>query len=87
MSKLHLVNQAAALADCIAAMQPEDSLLLCGNAVLQYKSAMAQLAEQRLYVLNEDCLARSLPIEAGAQAIEYAEFVALSCRHQQVLAW
>lgn len=87
MSKLHVINRTAALADCLALLAPGDGVLLCGDAVLQWQLVLDDLQGSRLHVLAEDLQARGLQTEDAISCVDYEGFVELCCAHEQVLAW
>lgn len=87
MTSLHMVNQRAALASCLQAMQAGDSLLLCGDAVLAAQQVLDAQPAVTLYLLQDDSQARGLAEQWHEHLVDYATFVQLSCQHQRVLAW
>lgn len=84
MSILHLVNQLKSLPDMADSLSAGDTLVLCGDAVVQRQSWPAQVA---LCAMAEDLEARGITVPEGTRALDYAELVALCCRHRQVIAW
>lgn len=87
MSTLHMVNQRTALASCLQAMQTEDCLLLCGDAVLDACQALAVCQADALYLLQDDSQARGLTAQWRSHETDYSGFVQLCSQHQRVLAW
>ncbi|WP_294910232.1 sulfurtransferase complex subunit TusB [Tatumella sp. UBA2305] len=78
----------------IMLLSADDDLLLLQDGVLaavegnEWLRALLQ-SPATLYVLQEDAAARGIAtqISGGVQKIGYNEFVELTARHQQQLAW
>ena len=72
-------------------IQPQDSLLLFENGVYHaLKQPLTQsLNLQQIYVLLSDATARGIALnkDTDLRLIDYAEFVALTCEHDKVIAW
>jgi len=94
---LHTVKtspfRSLSLQDCLLRLNKDDKLLLLGDAVIavtantELHSALIDLDQQgRLYVLEDDLIARGLTATLGA-VINYDAFVELSITCQSQLAW
>ena len=94
---LHTVNaspfRSLSLQDCLLRLNKDDKLLLLGDAVIavaastERNQALTILAKQgRLYVLEDDLMARGLTATLG-HVINYAAFVKLTINCQSQLAW
>lgn len=99
MATLHLVSrspsESLALAQCLARAGAGEGILLLDGGVYAAaagSSGAALLAPfltcLEVYALAPDLAARGVTdILAGAQAVDYAGFVALSLRYARVLSW
>lgn len=98
MATLHVLSHSpftdSRLSSCLRIIGPDDGVLLCGDAVyaLQQDSALQQALERMpdsigLYALQEDLQARNIDAGKRANAIDYPEFVELSCRFAKVNSW
>ncbi|MBJ9976503.1 sulfurtransferase complex subunit TusB [Pseudomonas sp. S75] len=81
------------LSTCLRLLGTQDAVLLCGDATyaLMPGSEPCQAlldagVEGRLFALDEDLTARSLPREHG-QPVDYPGFVELSLRFDKVNTW
>ena len=95
MSALHIVSKSpfahSALTDCLRACG-SGTLLLIEDAV--YATAIGnewltplRNSQCKLFVLREDCAARGITADARIEAIDYAGFVLLCCRHTPIVSW
>ncbi|NLD15566.1 MAG: sulfurtransferase complex subunit TusB [Gammaproteobacteria bacterium] len=84
MSILHLVNRSHSLPDVAGSLSAGDTLVLCGDAVVQTQVWPAQVA---LCAMAEDLEARGMAPAAGVRTLDYAALVELCCSHAQVIAW
>ena len=98
MSTLHVLSHSpfsdTRLASCLRILGSVDALLLCGDAAygLQPNTAACKLLQenvalQRLFILEEDLLARHLECPQWATAVDYAGFVQLSIQYDKVNTW
>lgn len=98
MSTLHVLSHSpfsdTRLASCLRILGSVDALLLCGDAAygLQPNTAVCKLlqenvASQRLFILEEDLLARHLECPQWATAVDYSGFVQLSIQYDKVNTW
>lgn len=100
---LHHIQTSAltdgALSTCLRYIQPNDSILLAGDAVncLLQIQWQQRLASVNLFVLQDDIQARGLQprVEAIAEhmsaeffhIIDYSDFVEQSLKHNKVITW
>lgn len=92
---LHILNKspdhASTLQQCLNAIKPADSLILIEDGVyaLSYQAVVDRLpAKVHLYVLQDDCVARSISINSSrVSAVDYPRFVELVTQHQKTLSW
>ncbi|MFT4270824.1 MAG: sulfurtransferase complex subunit TusB [Pantoea sp.] len=75
-------------------LEPEDDLLLLQDGVTAALLGSAMLEKlqntpAKLWVLQEDVVARGLvaQISTSVTCVDYTEFVALTAKHQQQIAW
>lgn len=98
MSRLHTVNKsphaAPALADCLRAASPGDSVLLIEDGVYAAisSSETAALCRQhalRLYALQADVEARGLShcLAEDVELVDDAGFVRLCCAARDLCSW
>lgn len=85
MNNLHMCNQQQQLAQVLELLQPQDALLLCGDAA--YGFARALQTQARLFVLDEDAQARGLQLPQSITRLDYAQFVRLCIEYAQVISW
>ncbi|MBW0238166.1 sulfurtransferase complex subunit TusB [Pseudomonas sp. D1HM] len=98
MSTLHVLSHSpfsdTRLASCLRLLGEDDGLLLCGDAAyaLQPDSSALECLEKRsgrfkLYILEEDLLARYLECPQWATVVDYPAFVELSITYDKVNSW
>lgn len=94
MSTLHIVNcsprQGEVLRDALAAMQPDDHLILIEDAVYALLDQTYLWPESRCHILQEDVNARGLTDKAQASAcacVDIQGFVALACLCKRTVSW
>lgn len=98
MSTLHVLSHSpfadSRLTSCLRVLGPDDAILLCGDATYALRPDSAprralegQIELSKLFVLEEDILARNLEIPRGVQSVDYPGFVALSIRFDKVNTW
>lgn len=101
MTTLHTVNKSpfthSELESCLDICRTGDAVLLIENGVIAAKKGnlwhnhLTAAANKgiRVYALKNDLLARGLSAEqcAPIKAIDYAEFVELTCNHQRTQSW
>jgi tRNA 2-thiouridine synthesizing protein B len=98
MATLHVLSHSpfadSRLTSCLRLLGSKDALLLCGDATYALTQATAPLEalESRagsfeLYALQEDVLARNLPVPGWVKCVDYPEFVELSIRYDRVNTW
>jgi len=98
MATLHVLSHSpfsdSRLSSCLRLLGPGDGLLLSGDAVYALQPGTAQRqaldlmpAGIALFALAEDLSARGLDASPRAQAVDYPEFVELSCRFAKVNSW
>ncbi|MDO6407938.1 sulfurtransferase complex subunit TusB [Pantoea phytobeneficialis] len=75
-------------------LEPQDDLLLLQDGVTAALLGSAMLEKlqntpAKLWVLQEDVVARGLveQISTSVTCVDYTEFVALTAKHQQQIAW
>ncbi|ERK11605.1 tRNA 5-methylaminomethyl-2-thiouridine synthase TusB [Pantoea sp. AS-PWVM4] len=75
-------------------LEPQDDLLLLQDGVTAALLGSAMLEKlqntaAKLWVLQDDVVARGLvaQISTSATCVDYTEFVALTAKHQQQIAW
>jgi len=94
---LHTVTtspfRSLSLQDCLLRLNKDDKLLLLGDAVIAvtantttYQALMDLDKQGRLYILEDDLMARGLTATLGS-VINYAAFVELTITCQSQLAW
>lgn len=90
---LHTLNRPpsnqALLTDCVAALSPDDALLLLEDGVYCALAELKLPASVRCYALSADVRARGLADRLGAdvEVVDDAGFVRLCCEHDKVLSW
>lgn len=99
MTTLHILNaaptQTTQLSSCLRVLSAGDGIVLCGEAVqaLRAGSVAAQQLfsterEYRLYVLQEDVLARAIDTQGlPLTLLDYPAFVALCVDYSRVNSW
>ena len=99
MTTLHIINtaptQTTQLSSCLRVLSAGDGIVLCGEAVqaLRAGSVAAQQLQSigpscKLYVLNEDVLARAIDTEAlPVTLLDYSAFVALCVDNSRINSW
>ncbi|MDB6142511.1 MAG: sulfur relay protein DsrH [Pseudomonas sp.] len=98
MSTLHVLSHSpfadTRLTSCLRLLGADDAILLCGDAVYALREASAplqaleaQIESLKLFVLEEDLLARHLPLPRWVESVDYPGFVALSVRFDKVNTW
>ena len=87
MATLHIVNKAAALADCLPLLTGADALLLIEDGVYAARTGIE--APCPCNALDDDLQARGLNgrIGAGIEVVSFDGFVELVERHQPVVTW
>lgn len=93
-STLHIVNRSPAhgraLEDALAAMQPDDHLILIEDAVYAVLDQAQTWPNACCHVLQEDLGARGLAGKshgASLACVDIDGFVALTCRCDRTLSW
>ncbi|MDY7565498.1 sulfurtransferase complex subunit TusB [Pseudomonas sp. RTC3] len=98
MSTLHVLSHSpfadSRLTSCLRVLGPDDAILLCGDATYALRPDSAprhalerQIESLKLFVLEEDILARNLEIPHGVESVDYPGFVALSICFDKVNTW
>ncbi len=100
MGTLHLLSYSPftdnRLASCLRLLKTEDAVLLMGDAVYtlqpnnSWLTRLAALPESiALFALTEDLTARNLSpaVLPRLVAVDYPEFVALTCRYPRCNSW
>ncbi|MGV8920201.1 MAG: sulfurtransferase complex subunit TusB [Pseudomonas sp.] len=98
MSTLHVLSHSpfadTRLTSCLRVLGADDAILLSGDAVYALRpdsapmhALQAKQATFKLFVLEEDLLARDLTLPDWAQSVNYAGFVELSIRYDKVNTW
>ncbi|KVV05257.1 MULTISPECIES: sulfurtransferase complex subunit TusB [unclassified Pseudomonas] len=98
MSTLHVLNHSpfsdSRFGSCLRVMSTHDALLLCGDAAyaLQphsraHETLDSMKAELKLFVLDEDLVARNLQCPDWATRVDYPAFVALTIGYDKVNTW
>ena len=100
MATLHLVSASqeasAALANCLHAASPGDSVLLIGNGVFNanppiFRAAMSAEAVTNIcwYALAHDTAARGIGnhVDTAVTLVDDAAFVDLVAAHQPIVSW
>jgi tRNA 2-thiouridine synthesizing protein B len=98
MSTLHVLSHSpfadTRLASCLRVLGANDAILLSGDAVYALRQGSAPMhaleakeASLKLFVLEEDLLARDLSLPDWAQSVDYSAFVELSIRYDKVNTW
>lgn len=101
MTTLHTVNKSpfshSELESCLEICRTGDAVLLIENGVIAAKKGnlwhnhLTEAANKgiSIYALKNDLLARGLSEEQchPVKAIDYAEFVELTCNHQRTQSW
>ncbi|HCN66558.1 MAG TPA: sulfurtransferase complex subunit TusB [Pseudomonas sp.] len=98
MTTLHVLSHSpfsdTRLNSCLRVLGTDDALLLTGDAVyaLQPQSSPLKALEGKnstlkLFVLEEDLLARHLDCPQWATAVDYPAFVELSIHYDKVNSW
>ncbi|MEC7376061.1 MAG: sulfurtransferase complex subunit TusB [Pseudomonadota bacterium] len=89
-STLHILNKApdhSRTRQCLAALAPDDALLLIENGVLLLASGSAPATGQ-LFALAPDINARGLRAHADqVQSVDYNDMVSLSLAAERVISW
>ena len=94
---LHTVNSSPlstfSLHDCLKQLDDNDILLLISDGVIAASATIEQQPillklheSQRLFVLQEDLVARGLDVKVG-EIIDYSAFVDLTIQCKSQLAW
>lgn len=98
MSTLHVLSHSpfsdTRLSSCLRILGSDDALLLCGDAAyaLQPNSSAFKCLEEKvttlkLFILEEDLLARNLECPQWATSVDYPAFVELSVAYDKVNSW
>ncbi|QEQ97034.1 sulfurtransferase complex subunit TusB [Neptunomonas concharum] len=96
MRTLHTINQAPSnsqlWSSCLAALLPEDTLLLIENGVLGGTQAHRFAAVPNsvlIYALTPDLQTRGIAGQLAPNVIAVSDetFVQLACEHQKVVSW
>lgn len=87
---LHILNKAPEhprTAQCLAALAPEDALLLIENGTLLLATQGAP-ATCQLFALAPDIQARGLRVDTKQmKAVDYSDMVSLSLAAKRVISW
>ena len=91
---LHIVSQSpfqnSALDSCLGLAAVNDVIVLINDGVYalqQPVQALTQAMERNsVFALQDDLLARGLAFPANV-AIDYPQFVALTCKHNPIQSW
>ncbi|GGI75842.1 sulfurtransferase TusB [Shewanella hanedai] len=79
-----------ALATCLRYIDKQDTVLLSGNAVnaLLLNTWQHELAQRRIFILEEDVKARGLTERLSQfNFINYEQFVQETLHHDKVISW
>jgi tRNA 2-thiouridine synthesizing protein B len=98
MSTLHVLSHSpfadTRLTSCLRLLGAADAILLCGDAAYALMEATAprsaldaRAAELTLFILDEDAMARSIPVPAWVKRVDYPGFVELSIQYDKVNTW
>jgi tRNA 2-thiouridine synthesizing protein B len=98
MATLHVLSHSpfvdSRLSSCLRLLAPSDALLLCGDAVYALRPATAPFlalqdrgTECRVYVLQEDVLARGIATPDWVEGVDYPGFVELAIHYDKVNTW
>lgn len=98
MSTLHILNHSPfsdnSLSSCLRIVGNNDAILLCGDALyaLQPQGGPFKAIEEkrdtlRLFILEEDLVARNFECPEWATCVDYCAFVELSIRYDKVNSW
>lgn len=98
MSTLHVLSHSpfsdSRLTSCLRVLGDSDAVLLCGDATyaLSPSSAPLQALEDqrdrlKLFVLEEDVLARNIQLPGWVTRVDYNGFVELTIRFDKVNSW
>jgi tRNA 2-thiouridine synthesizing protein B len=98
MATLHALSHSpfsdTRLTSCLKLLGSQDGLLLTGDAVYALASGTEpqrlleeQVARDKLFVLEEDLIARNLVAPSGVETLGYAGFVELTLRFDRVNTW
>ena len=85
MATLHLLASPAAAASCRAALAADDAVLLLDDGVFALP-ALAK-AEFRVGLLAADAEPRGIAAAAGAERLDYADFVAWVVAYDCSVTW
>lgn len=89
MKSLYIINQPTKLNQALSYMAEQDAVLLIEDAVMLATSEQAEFPDLKLYVLEEDLIARGLheQIVDGWQQVDYPQFVELTLSFDKSLSW
>lgn len=97
MSTLHLLSKSpftdTSLSSCLALLNPEDGILLCGDAVYasqtpDWLSEFERLGQSiKIYALEEDLISRGLSSSSYISSVDYPTFVQLTLQYSKVNSW
>lgn len=98
MSTLHVLSHSpfsdSRLASCLRVLGADDAVLLCGDGAYALSPSTAPwqtLEDQRtslkLFVLEEDVLARNIQLPDWVTQVDYNGFVELTIRFDKVNSW
>lgn len=89
MKSLYIINQPTKLNQALSYMAEQDAVLLIEDAVILTTSEQAELPDLKLYVLEEDLIARGLQeqIVDGWQLVDYPQFVELTLSFDKSVSW
>lgn len=87
MAALHLIVRATALASCLEAADPADSVLLLQDGV--YAAVRLPALANAMYALEPDAVARGLVprLAEGVTLASDMDFVDLVAAHQPIVTW
>ncbi|MFP3516576.1 sulfurtransferase complex subunit TusB [Pseudomonas sp. SIMBA_077] len=98
MTTLHVLSHSpfsdTRLSSCLRILGAHDALLLTGDAAyalqphsIPLKALEEHSATLKLFVLEEDLLARNLTCPTWVTAVDYPAFVELSIHYDKVNSW
>lgn len=85
MKTLYLLNRKQPIHGLQALLGPQDSLVLCGEAVLAWQQDWPDTLT--VCLMQEDVQARNLTLPPGLQQLDYVALVELCTGHDRVIAW
>ena len=80
---LHLVSSQNSVDRVVKHLSNNDAVLFIGDGAFD----TCYIDQMSVYVLEDDLLARGIPLPQGVEAVGYSKFVELVVEHENSITW